>query len=194
MTQCCGLLALDEATVDVVIRDAPARVVPEVGVGGFNPDAHTIFVNLDPGHQLFDSALDQSLVRTIAHELHHLARRRGPGYGRTLHAALVSEGLAVHFSVETTGGGGLPAWATALTEAEIEVIAERASRNYLSPNYDHRAWFYGSSSNELPRWAGYALGFRLVGRYLAATPDASAASLVHAPAELIVPTGTDDRD
>ncbi|MES0476805.1 MULTISPECIES: DUF2268 domain-containing putative Zn-dependent protease [Citrobacter freundii complex] len=36
--------------------------------------------------------------------LHHAARWQGPGYGSTLGEALVSKGLADHFSLELFGG------------------------------------------------------------------------------------------
>jgi hypothetical protein len=180
--ECASSLVIADDSVDLVIRDALGRTIPELGVGGFNPDAHTVFVALDPGHPAFERAVDKELARTIAHEIHHLARRRGPGYGGTLLAALVSEGLADHFAMEHTKLGP-PPWAEALTKSELERIEQMATGSYHSAEYDHRAWFFGSTVEALPRWAGYALGYRLVGEYLSRNRNTSLASLVTASAE-----------
>lgn len=32
--------------VDVVLRDDPRRAIPELGIGGFAPDGHTVFIAL----------------------------------------------------------------------------------------------------------------------------------------------------
>ncbi|MFD2813587.1 DUF2268 domain-containing putative Zn-dependent protease [Paracoccus aerius] len=45
-------------------------------------------------------AFGRALVRQLA----HLLRWNGPGYGRSLGEALVSEGLAGHFVLQVLGG------------------------------------------------------------------------------------------
>src|SRR5690625_1970846 len=97
--------------IDVVVERNPFAVIPELGVGGFSPSGHLVHVSLDPAHARFGEALEQHLPRTLAHELHHCARWRGPGYGRTLGEALVSEGLADHFDLEVHPGAEPYHWA-----------------------------------------------------------------------------------
>ncbi len=130
-------LALDGGSIDVVVRDDPRMVIPEVGPGGYAaPDGHTVFLALDPDHELFEWALEREVFRMLSHELHHVARRRGSARG-----------------------------------------------DYDNPRYNHWAWFFGSDACEIPRWAGYSLGFALIGDYLERHPGSSAAALATVPSE-----------
>lgn len=173
-------LPLTDGGVDVVVRYNPPAVIPEVGIGGFAPDGHTVFLALDPDHEHFEWALEGELRRTLSHELHHVARWRGAARGNTLFDALVQEGLADHFSIELTGMEP-PPWAVALSAEQTAVMRERAQEEYDNPRYNHRGWFLGSKDAEIPRWAGYSLGFQLVADYLARHPDTRASDLATAP-------------
>ena len=176
-------LALDGGSVDVVVRDDPRMVIPEVGLGGYAaPDGHTVFLALDPDHEQFQWALEREVFRTLAHELHHVARRQGSARGDTLLDALVNEGLADHFSLEVTGMEP-PPWAVALDPDQTAAMSARARDDYDNPRYNHWAWFFGSDACEIPRWAGYSLGFALVGDYLERHPGSSAAALATVPSE-----------
>jgi uncharacterized protein YjaZ len=121
----------------------------------------------------------------LAHEAHHAARFRGPGYGRTLLEAIVSEGLADHFAVELLSVPVQP-WSDALPFGETDSWLERARPVLDTAAYGHEAWFFASTS-EIPRWTGYTLGYRLVERYKAAHPGATATTLVHHPAKRLRP-------
>jgi len=101
-------LPLDGGVVDIVVRHDPRTVIAEVGIGGFAPDGHTVFVALDPDHDRFEVALERELFATLAHELHHVARHRAGVRGHTLFDAIVSEGLADHFSIEVTRADAPP--------------------------------------------------------------------------------------
>ncbi len=176
-----SLLPLDGGSVDVVVRDDPRLVIPEVGIGGFAQDGHTVFVALDPDHDKFEQALAREMFATLAHELHHLARYRAGVRGNTLFDALVSEGLADHFSLEATGAQAAPPWAAALTREQTAAMAVRAREEYDNPRYNHRAWFFGSDELGIPRWSGYSLGFGLVADYLNRHPATRASTLATAP-------------
>jgi uncharacterized protein YjaZ len=67
------------------------KTIPEQGVCGYAPDDKKIELYLalsrEKDWQIY-------FPRTIAHEWHHLARWRGPGYGETIAEAIISEGLA----------------------------------------------------------------------------------------------------
>jgi hypothetical protein len=89
--------------VDVVFQDYPLAAIPSLGMGGFAPTGHLVQLSFDPGAEDFEELIVAHLPRTLAHELHHCARWRGPGYGRSLGDALVSEGLADHFDLEVNG-------------------------------------------------------------------------------------------
>jgi uncharacterized protein YjaZ len=90
--------------------------------------------------------------------------------------ALVSEGLADHFSVEVTGEDA-PPWAVALTHEQLAAMSARAREEYDNSRYDHRAWFFGSEESAIPRWTGYSLGFQLMGDYLERHPTTRASAL-----------------
>ena len=114
----------------------------------------------------------------MAHELHHVARRPLD--------ALIHEGLADHFAVELTGLEP-PLWVLALSPEETIRLVARAREEYDSPHYSHMAWFFGSDELGIPRWAGYSLGFKLVGDYLARNPSAKASALATEPSATLRP-------
>ena len=179
-------LPLEGGGVDVVVRDDPRMVIAEVGLGGYAPDGHTVFLALDPDHEHFERALEHEVFRMLAHELHHVARRRASARGHTLLDALVSEGLADHFSIEVTGMEP-PPWAVALDPEQTAGMSERARGDHDNPRYDHRAWFFGSTDFEIPRWTGYSLGFQIVADYLERRPGSSAAALVTVASKTLRP-------
>lgn len=152
-------LALDG--VDVAVYVTP-WTLPETGVSGYAPLGHWVQVTLTPDNPNFAANWRTEVPATLAHELHHARRWRGPGYGRTLLEALVSEGLAQHYEAEERGGP--PPYAR--TSADLDGLWQRAQVELDLPAYDHNAWFFGSEEAGLPRWAGYALGFELVRRFL----------------------------
>lgn len=150
--------------------------LPETGVGGYAPLPHWIQVTLTPQNPHFLQTWRAEVPATLAHELHHARRWRGPGYGQTLLEALVSEGLAQHYEVEERGGP--PPYAH--LEADLDELWRRAEPELSAPTYDHNTWFYGSAAG-LPRWAGYAPGFELVRRFLL-REDGDAVTHVDTPA------------
>jgi hypothetical protein len=163
-----------------------ARAIPGIGVGGFaNPATGDVSVWIDeapPGG--LKAALERWIPAILAHELHHSSRiRMGPGYGNRLAEALVTEGLADHFVAEAFPDTPPQPWDHALS-AEQETELWRKAQSVLEvPNgYNHGAWFLGGG--ELPRWAGYTLGYRIVQAYLG--DDLSASSAVGTDADAVI--------
>lgn len=163
---------------DVIVR-AGKGVIPEKGHLGYAPERGVIYVTVDPENPSLRANEAHSLERMLAHELHHCARWDGPGYGETLGAALVSEGLAGHFAQEAFGGDPEP-WER-LQAGTLRPYLSRAQAEWQNAGYDHAAWFFGSP--ELPRWLGYSLGYQLVRQYLATHGNARASTLAHADPE-----------
>lgn len=162
---------------DVVMRAGKA-VIPEKGHLGYAPESGLVYVTVDPESSILRKNPSRSLERMLAHELHHSSRWDGPGYGRTLGEALVSEGLAGHFAQEAYGGEREP-WEQ-LPARMLRPYVFKAQAAWQSVDYNHAEWFFGSQ--KFPAWVGYSLGYQLVGRYLAAHGDARASTLVHAEA------------
>ncbi len=165
-------------SLDVVVQ-AGKFVIPEKGHAGFCPEAGIVYITVQPDNPAFFKNDAHSIERMFAHELHHAARWAGPGYGSTLGEALVSEGLAGHFSLELFGGE--PELWESLESDTIKSYAPQMHDNWHRVNYDHNAWFFGAG--ELPRWLGYTAGFNLISRYLAASPQLKASMLANKNAE-----------
>lgn len=174
---------LDSVTV-TVMPDA-SRSIGGYGVGGFTPDRRTVRMYLDPGFPTLAAVVADRFGPLLAHELHHARRWAGPGYGRTLFEAMISEGLADRFSIEHLGAA-LPPWSDAFGRERTEELLALARPEFDSPTYDHQRWFFGPIA-PLPRWTGYTLGYRLVESYQARNPGQTAAQLVHAPAAGFLP-------
>ncbi|QEM82419.1 DUF2268 domain-containing putative Zn-dependent protease [Halomonas binhaiensis] len=165
--------------LDVVVQVWPGCVVKEIGFVGYAPTGTMMQLTFDPDNENLSRNIGEPLERMIAHELHHVMRWRGPGYGTTLGDALVSEGLAEHFSRQLYGSAPEP-WEVEICGKRLVTCAEKAKLRWNDPHYHHGAWFFGQG--DLPRWAGYSLGYALVGRYLEDHADESASSLIHEPA------------
>jgi uncharacterized protein YjaZ len=109
-------------------------------------------------------------------------RMTGPGYGRTLGEALVSEGLAGHFTQLVLGTPPAP-WDTA---CDIDMLLKYFPRSGQldAPSYSHREWFFGVGGT-YPRWLGYTLGYAIVREWcLKSSPDVVA--LIHTPAQEVL--------
>ncbi|WKA69873.1 DUF2268 domain-containing putative Zn-dependent protease (plasmid) [Klebsiella pneumoniae subsp. pneumoniae] len=166
-------------SLDVIVK-AGTHVIPEKGHLGYSPEPGVVYITVDPANAAFCSNPNQSLERMFAHELHHAARWSGPGYGFSLGEALVSEGLAGHFSIQVCGGQPEP-W-ECLDSHEIDLHRIQASREWGSTDYKHDVWFFGAG--DLPRWLGYSLGFDVVSRYLSTHPEQRASTLTDASANV----------
>lgn len=161
-----GKIALPDVRIE--IDDDAKSAIPETGVGGYAPSANLLKIHIDPDFEGLEENIDAEIKSTLAHELHHCARWAAIGYGNRLLEALVSEGLADHFDIEINGGTPKP-WSTALTASELETVGKMAEREFSNKEYSHSLWFFGADTIRIPRWAGYSLGFVLVGKYLEET-------------------------
>lgn len=166
--------------VTITVTPDAARAIGGYGVGGFTPSAATVEIYVDPEFPSLAQVLPDRLRFIAAHELHHAKRWSGPGYGRTLLEAMVSEGLADRFAVELLGTAA-PPWSNAFPAEQTTRYLALARPELDSAAYDHDRWFFGPSA-ALPRWTGYTLGFRLVEAYQATHAGATAAGLVNTPA------------
>jgi hypothetical protein len=148
--------------VTIIARHSLEYVIPEIGFGG-RASAGTVWIDFDTDGRTWVEAVDTWLGPVLAHELHHVARFRAVGLYGNLLEAMVGEGAADRFLVELTS------------------IAEQ---QWFESGYDHAAWFFGAGA-AIPRWAGYTIGFEIVGAHLEAT-SRSAADLYAEPARNFV--------
>lgn len=171
--------------LDVVVADNPTSAIPEIGVGGSSPTPHLIFISLDLSRNHKESFFTEMIRRTLVHECHHAARgTRFPFSSATLLEAFVAEGLADHFDIEITDGTPYP-WSTALDDDQIQTYFRKAqSEGLYSTEYSHANWFFGIGG-EIPRWAGYAIGFKLVADYLNETGQRASLLVYANPADFL---------
>jgi len=173
------------AKVEVVIRDKPSGVIPEMGMVGSARNPNLIYISIDPLHPNLSSTIGSNLLKTLLHEYHHCARQLILGFPRTLIDALVSEGLADHFQLEITGGEP-PPWSSALSDEQLQKFVPIMKNEFKIPKYDHRGWFFGSDDRGIPRWTGYSVGFQIVSDYLKSHPKETASSLYALSSELFI--------
>lgn len=157
---------------DLIVRGQAGAGIAEWGVGGCAPMAGVIEVTIDPARFVSDR-----FIRTLVHELHHVIRWDGPGYGHSLGEALVSEGLAGHFVLQVLGGPPDP-WDATVPSASV---TRQAMNEWSRRDHDHAAWFFGKGV--MRRWAGYGLGHRLVAGHLERHSGATPVTLAEAPAD-----------
>jgi hypothetical protein len=168
--------------VTIIARHSLEYVIPEIGFGG-RASAGTVWIDFDTDGRTWVEAVDTWLGPVLAHELHHVARFRAVGLYGNLLEAMVGEGAADRFLVELTGSPP-PMWATALSGAQLAELSSIAEQQWFESGYDHAAWFFGAGA-AIPRWAGYTIGFEIVGAHLEAT-SRSAADLYAEPARNFV--------
>src|SRR6266851_4843647 len=173
-------LVIDRVDIVVGYSD-PFWTIPAWGIGGYAHGKGRISITAAPNHPRFaDPERSERLAAVLAHELHHLARARGPGYGQTLGEALVSEGLAQCFEVEI--GCSPPPYAVAVEGDALRQLATRARNLVDAKEYDHGAWFSGRSGNpDFPTDGGYSLGYALARSWLA-LENTTASAAASAPA------------
>lgn len=165
---------LQVAGLDVAALDVPGMAIPGWGCGGYTYGPRSILLALDPE----DDGLTVDHVRaTIVHEMHHVARERGPGCGTSLRERIVSEGLAMLFEEQMLGRAS----EFAHQDISDDDIALAVADLNEDPADDGR-WFFHAGG--VPLWFGYTLGYRWARDY-AAAQGIQASDLVHTSATAI---------
>ena len=175
-----GILSLDG--VDAALYINPSWCLPETGIGGYAPTGQWLQLTLDPQNPNFAANWRRELPATLAHELHHVRRWRGPGYGQTLREALATEGLALHFEAQQRGE--VPVYAQPMID--LDALWQHALPVLNTDTYNHPAWFFGLEAEGLPRWGGYMLAYERV-RLGTQRLGGDAVSLADIPAFELVP-------
>jgi uncharacterized protein YjaZ len=170
--------------VRIIVRQDPKILIPHYGLGGYTPSANFVVIAVDPAFPELRQSIAKHLRGLLVHEFHHCLRWRGPGYGRTLFEAIISEGLADHFAQELLGI--THPWSQAFPEDETAKYLTLAQAEFDSTTYDFPRWFFGRGYI-LPVWTGYTLGFRLVEAYKKQHPGETSVTLVHMPARVFRP-------
>ncbi len=170
--------------IDIVVCDDASRSIPETGLGGMAYNRNLVMVFVNTNFPDLKEKFEVELKSTLAHELNHSVRWQKVEYGTTLLEALISEGLADHFDVKINKSKP-KLWDVALGEAELDRYTQLAKEVWKNPEYNHAEWFFGRG--EIPRWAGYSIGYRLVGGYINQFPEKDYKTLTELGAEEFIP-------
>ncbi|MGH9324321.1 MAG: DUF2268 domain-containing putative Zn-dependent protease, partial [Vicinamibacteria bacterium] len=177
------LLSVNGVTIRVTV--GTAFVIPEIGMGGRTNGPGEIQLVMSPDSAVLAQSLTTELFPLLAHEMHHVMRIRTAGFGSNLLEAMVTEGLADQFSIEVAAIEP-PIWSRALSEDELQIWYAQAREHWFDESYNHDAWFFGTTG-EIPRWAGYSIGFELTRLFLRANPGRRPSQLFGEPAASFIP-------
>lgn len=157
--------ALPPHKVEVCISEDPRQVIPETGTGGWTENPSKVWIYFDSTNENFIKQPKERIMSAATHEFGHAFRELTVPFPGTLLDDVVAEGIADHLDLEIVGGDSKP-WSHALNSDEIRIVYKKAEPLLDKRDHDHAAWFFGSKQQDIPEWAGYALGFDIVHRYL----------------------------
>ncbi len=146
--------------VDTIALEDKNNVIAKIGVGGYTPNRHTVYLYLDSEYNVSKD----EIYNTICHELHHAKRYEGPGFGTTLFDSLVFEGMACCYEEEILIGESYVLKTIKEFDATNELI-EKNKQYFLNKQFNYHEWFIAGNAN-LPKWAGYIMGYKIVKSYL----------------------------
>lgn len=117
-----------------------------------------------------DTRVRDTLKSVITHEYHHHWRIHALAMtekNQTLLDRLILEGLAEHFVKIRLGDSYLGPYKDALTEKQARVLWESTFKLNLNKTGEKTdSYMFGSTEENIPFWAGYAIGYYLVQWYL----------------------------
>lgn len=154
--------------IDVLVTNRIPMIIPENGAGGFTFSADFIRINID------DKKATKNLIsENVVHELCHAARWGKNGeWAKTLFDGLIFEGLACALEAEFVKDKSEKSLfiKTILecTDDENKKILDLLQDKLDSDEYNYDEIFFNGNIN-LPRWAGYSVGYYLVKKYLEKT-------------------------
>ena len=157
--------------VDVVVTPPSQlmRTVPEDGITGRTYNSRLIVIILDNTKA---KVTQESVFETICHEMSHSLRwEKLPEYASSLFDGMILEGLAVALEAKSLNDNRIGTKQFFLktmletTDETNEAILAKLKNKLADTNYDYETIFY-SGNGDLPRWAGYRLGYYFVKQYL----------------------------
>lgn len=143
-------------------------IIPDDGVGGRTQTSDFIEFAIDE-----EKATENLISEMVTHELCHAARwGKNDEWINSLLDGVISEGIATYLEAEfvkdRTEKTVFIKNILERSDEENEKILEKL-RSQLDLNYYDYDTIFFNGNNELPRWAGYSLGYYLVKKYLKKT-------------------------
>lgn len=151
--------------IDVLVTNRIPMIISENGAGGYTFTADFIRIIID------DKKVTKNLIsENIVHELCHAARwGKNDEWIKSLFDCLIFEGLAcvleVEFVKDKTEKSLFIKTILERTDDENKKILDLLQDKLDSNEYNYDEIFFNGNIN-LPRWAGYSVGYYLVEKYL----------------------------
>jgi hypothetical protein len=152
----------EEVETDIVVRHSPQNAIPELGISGqYTNDARCIDVYVDLDNPHLKNNFENEVARTLIHEYMHVVREQYvPWENGTLLDSLIAEGLTQSFEIEVQPELPPSIYATSFSDEELNDLWNKAKDILDQRGWINDEWFFGS--DEMERWSGYSLGFKLV--------------------------------
>lgn len=160
--------------VDIVVTPPSQlmRTIPEDGITGRTYNSQLIVIILNKSEA---EVTRESVFETICHEMSHSLRwEKLPEYANTLFEGMIMEGLAIALEAKALEDNGISSKQLFLktmleTTPEMnEVMLANLKHKLADTNYDYETIFY-TGDDDLPRWAGYRLGYYFVQQHFKRT-------------------------
>lgn len=154
--------------IDVLVTNRIPMIIPENGAGGYTFAADFIRINIDD-----KKATENLISENVVHELCHAARwGKNDEWGKTLFDGLIFEGLAcvleAEFVKDKSEKSLFIKTILECTDNENKKILDLLQDKLDSNEYNYDEIFFNGNIN-LPRWAGYSVGYYLIKKYLEKT-------------------------
>ena len=150
--------------LDICISPLMDDRKPECGIAGYSFNPARLELVIDSVRDDIKRVLQQELAPVLAHEMHHCARA---AYCKdvTLADHMITEGLACHFE-KHFNGGKVPGIFNNLAPHGWRDLFHMAEPVLQKSEFSFEKWFLGSDPANIPKYAGYWIGYNLVADYL----------------------------
>lgn len=180
---------LDIHDVDIVVRCQPDACEPNLPAYGYTPpdDGHLILITIDPKTQFYRTDQGLRYLSSIAaHEMNHIGRIRGPGFGTCVAEWLATEGLAQKFEEQT---GHAPNLYSFSLPASSLIAFSSQIRSLVDDKMPYDLLFQGSFDDEkYPKWGGYCLSYAIVSNWYEQNESLAPSEAIKLPAADILET------
>lgn len=170
-----------ELTLDVFLLDRHDTFCRETlgGVSAFAGEACIRFFVYP------EAGVRSILLSTLVHEYNHVWRLSARLSDETLLDKLILEGLAEHFVAHVLGATHQGPWVQVLTDEKARALwaSTYQSRMDLTGDDAIGPYLFGKKELDLPRWAGYSMGYHLVQWYRNAHPNVTIHELTLMPSK-----------
>jgi len=156
---------LDLKNVDICINHDPTASSPTTGLGGtsFNPSTLMLSVNVD--HPDLRKNITTLMGELLSHEMHHCARMEHMDEAKNLRDYLVTEGLACLFESEFNGGN-VSSLFSEVQHTDWKELYNAALSHFEDEDFSFKYWFFNTSSDKIPKYAGYWLGYNMAKTFM----------------------------